>query len=268
MNDDPTYPQIAAIVYQACANYDPYLPPLSPDLAQSWGKAFEKYALRLDDLLAAVDRIYAEQIDCQLRGPGRIVQSAREIRHDHTQREDEAQRRAREDAFDQRVAVARAEQLRVEIANTGAAKAVDDDEPKYTRPSQSDDPAVTARVAALRVRCPHCHANAGQHCHNSATGTRLRNLPAHHDRIAVAEGRPPTTPRSESSASFTARQHEPPADPCLRCGQWIRLGPEARKSENPRWCGECNFDQAEFMRLREQDELLGEPVRTRVTWRW
>jgi hypothetical protein len=52
-------------------------------------------------------------------------------------------------------------------------------------------------------------------------------------------------------------------DPCLRCGRWIRLGPEARKGENPRWCGECNFDQHEFTRLQQQDQILGDPVRTK-----
>jgi hypothetical protein len=52
-------------------------------------------------------------------------------------------------------------------------------------------------------------------------------------------------------------------DPCLRCGHWIRLGPEATKSENPRWCGECNFDLTEFARLREQDEILGVEPRTK-----
>jgi hypothetical protein len=52
-------------------------------------------------------------------------------------------------------------------------------------------------------------------------------------------------------------------DPCLKCGQRIRLGPEARPNENPRWCGECNFDMHEFVRLRAQDEILGRPPRER-----
>ena len=52
-------------------------------------------------------------------------------------------------------------------------------------------------------------------------------------------------------------------DPCLRCGRWIRLGPEARKNENPRWCGHCNFDRTEFTRLQAQDQILGQPVRNR-----
>ena len=52
-------------------------------------------------------------------------------------------------------------------------------------------------------------------------------------------------------------------DPCLKCGRWIRLGPEARTHENPRWCGECNFDLHEFQRLRAQDEVTGRPARTK-----
>jgi hypothetical protein len=50
-------------------------------------------------------------------------------------------------------------------------------------------------------------------------------------------------------------------DPCMYCHRWIRLGPDAHKNENPRWCGECNFDQHEFVRLQHQDEALGLPVR-------
>jgi hypothetical protein len=50
---------------------------------------------------------------------------------------------------------------------------------------------------------------------------------------------------------MTADPHD--NDPCLRCHTWIRLGPYAHKSENPRWCGECNFDQREFNRLQTQD---------------
>ena len=52
-------------------------------------------------------------------------------------------------------------------------------------------------------------------------------------------------------------------DPCLRCRRFIRLGPDAAKGENPRWCGECNFDQHEFSRLQAQDHILGHPVRTK-----
>lgn len=52
-------------------------------------------------------------------------------------------------------------------------------------------------------------------------------------------------------------------DPCLRCRRWIRLGPEAHKHENPRWCGECNFDRTEFERLQQQDEVLGMAPRTK-----
>ena len=52
-------------------------------------------------------------------------------------------------------------------------------------------------------------------------------------------------------------------DPCLRCRRRIRLGPDANKDENPRWCGECNFDQTEFTRLQAQDQILGQPVRKR-----
>jgi hypothetical protein len=52
-------------------------------------------------------------------------------------------------------------------------------------------------------------------------------------------------------------------EPCPHCRRFIRLGPEALEHENPRWCGECNFDLSEFARLRAQDEILGLTPRTK-----
>jgi hypothetical protein len=212
--------------------------------------------LAKDDALQAVRAHFREQPGVWLE-PGHVVTGVRAIQRDRYDRQSEAERAEREAICDAKVAGWAAE--------LEAATAIPDDgKPiRYTRPSTTNDPAVAARAAALKVSCPHCHANIGQPCHNSATGTRLKELPAHHDRVAVAEGRPPSTPRSVGAAAITAPPG-PPADPCLRCGRWIRLGPEARKSENPSWCGECNFTQAEFMRLRAQDEVLGQPVRQKL----
>lgn len=53
-------------------------------------------------------------------------------------------------------------------------------------------------------------------------------------------------------------------DPCLRCGKWVRLGSDAERGENPRWCGHCNFDRQEFLRLRAQDDILGRPIRRKA----
>lgn len=54
------YAQVAAAVYQACNAFDPYLPPLSAELAKAWGRLFEKYKLNVDDLMSGVDRVYIE----------------------------------------------------------------------------------------------------------------------------------------------------------------------------------------------------------------
>lgn len=54
------YAQIAAAVYQACNAFDPYLPKLSVEMAQAWGRQFEKYQFTAEELLRAVDTVYEE----------------------------------------------------------------------------------------------------------------------------------------------------------------------------------------------------------------
>lgn len=188
MNDIPNYPQIAAVVYQACTNYDPYLPPLTPDLARSWGKAFAKYALGLGDLLAAVDRIYSEEIDYRLSGPARIVQTAREVRRDRAEREDEAERQACEDAFDAALA-ARNKPLIRGIADTIGAAKHPDNARQFTRPS-----ADPTSLPVLKVPCTYCKASVGRPCIAKSTGRPMREEPrAHPARITAAAKHPEDT---------------------------------------------------------------------------
>lgn len=76
------YAQIAAAVYQACNSYDPYLPQLSVDMAQAWGRLFEKHKLAPDLLLKAVDRVYGEHGSGYRPLPKDIVDAARAIRRE------------------------------------------------------------------------------------------------------------------------------------------------------------------------------------------
>jgi hypothetical protein len=76
------YAQIAAVVYQACNAYDPYMPPLSPEMAKAWGRQFEKHKLTPDLLLQAVDRIYDEHGSGYRPLPKDITDAGRTIRRE------------------------------------------------------------------------------------------------------------------------------------------------------------------------------------------
>lgn len=76
------YPAIAAAVYQACNHFDPYLPPLSEDLARAWGRLFERHRLSTADLLAGVDKVYDEHSSGYRPLPKDIVDAARAIRRE------------------------------------------------------------------------------------------------------------------------------------------------------------------------------------------
>lgn len=77
---EPNYAQIAAAVYQACNHFDPYLPPLSADLARAWGRQFEKYRLTVEDLLAGVDKVYEDNGSGYRPLPKDISDAARFLR--------------------------------------------------------------------------------------------------------------------------------------------------------------------------------------------
>jgi hypothetical protein len=84
------YAQIAAAAYQRCTHYDPYLPPVSADLARAWGTQFEKHRLSEADLLAAVDVVYDEHGCSGFRvGVKDITDAARKIRRDRDDRQDD-----------------------------------------------------------------------------------------------------------------------------------------------------------------------------------
>lgn len=146
------YPQIAAAIYQACATYDPYMPALNADTAKSWAQAFRHYQLPVDDLLAAVNKLYRERGNNQ-RGEqfrimvGDICQAARGIRQDKFDRQTLA-------AIENYNAVvdARIEPFIVELADSktvnrhqGAA---------YLR--RQPNPLI--------VSCPRCRATIGSRC--------------------------------------------------------------------------------------------------------
>src|ERR1700756_342896 len=132
----PNYPQVAAAVYQACTQYDQYLPQLNSDVATAWAKVFAYYNLSPEDLLAGVDAIYRENGSGYRPLPGDIAKAAREIRQDRWQRTDEAQRSLREQRIDAKLAGV--------VAELAAGKGIPDDDVKYRRPTHNP----------LSVDCP------------------------------------------------------------------------------------------------------------------
>jgi hypothetical protein len=50
----------------------------------------------------------------------------------------------------------------------------------------------------------------------------------------------PINERHAAALKALAAATDHDSDPCLRCHKWIRLGPDAHKGENPRWCGQCD----------------------------
>ncbi len=165
------YPQIAAVIYQACATYDPYMPALNPDTAKSWAEAFRHYRLPVDDLLAAVNKLYRERGNNQ-RGEqfrimvGDICQAARGIRQDRFDRQSLA-------AIENHSAVvdARIEPLIMELAES---KNVDGHQgAAYLR--RQPNPLI--------VSCPRCHATIGSRCTSGGL-----TMQAFHERREILAG--------------------------------------------------------------------------------
>jgi hypothetical protein len=168
--------QVAAAVYQACTTYDQFLPRLSPDVARSWAKVFTYHRLTPDELIAGVDKVYLDHGSGYRPLPADIANAARQLRRDRAERETEAERRAREDRIDQRVAQG--------IATVAAACSI----PEH--PARSEEhtawptcqacnrsPLVTPTAVAAGI-CPPCEqVSAGrspqhrQERNNSEKGT-------------------------------------------------------------------------------------------------
>lgn len=76
----PNYPQMAALVYGKCAAYDPYLAEPSAETCLAWAEQFALGGFELDDLMAAVTRVYSEHGSGYRPLPKDITDAARFIR--------------------------------------------------------------------------------------------------------------------------------------------------------------------------------------------
>lgn len=191
---DPTanYPAIAAGVYQACTTYDQYLPALSEPVARAWAKVFERYALTAEDLVAAVDKLYAERGNGFRPLPGDIAAAARAIRSERAEREPDEHRDARQAALDTRhrlepaapsaprdglsdaASAARLEAIRALAAEKAAERA------------EAEAPAVVG-VNPADASCDHCRAAIGAPCVIPGSTQRLTQRRYHPSREEKAK---------------------------------------------------------------------------------
>ncbi|AMQ67020.1 hypothetical protein SEA_CRACKLEWINK_85 [Mycobacterium phage Cracklewink] len=179
MQQQLTYPQVATAVYQACANYDQYLPEASKPVMLAWAKVFERYRLTVEDLLAAVDKLYAEHGNGWKPLPGDIAQTARALR---TERADSqvTVTPALTGAEEQRAAAARLEAMKA----LAAEKALESAEPAAASPAGSNPYSA---VNPLSVSCDHCRAAIGAPCMVAGTNQRLTKTPYHDSRVQKAK---------------------------------------------------------------------------------
>lgn len=96
------YTKIAAAVLAKCATKDPFFPKPSPMLCLGWGEEFQKWNLSADDLLAGVSKAYSDNGNGFRPLPKDIIDAARAIRRDRSDREDDEQRALREERNDRK----------------------------------------------------------------------------------------------------------------------------------------------------------------------
>lgn len=115
------YKQIAALALAKCAAYDPWFPKASQAIVDSWAEQIKIYKLELPDVLAGVTKMYSENGSGFRPLPKDLVDAARSIRRDRTERESDEDRWAREATLD-----ARALDAITSRTGTSVGKAVDD----------------------------------------------------------------------------------------------------------------------------------------------
>ncbi|URM86522.1 hypothetical protein PBI_HILLTOPFARM_81 [Mycobacterium phage Hilltopfarm] len=177
------YPPIAMAVYQACLNYDPYLPESREAMVRAWAKVFFRFQLTLNDLTAAVDKLYAERESGFKPLPADIANAARALRHDRRQREEvtAASRPALTDEEAERAARARIEAIKA----LAAEKKLELEE----KPAQIGSAGSATHLGGnpLAIACSWCRASAGSPCVSPATGLRLTQTPYHPARVEAAK---------------------------------------------------------------------------------
>ncbi|OBS01878.1 hypothetical protein A9W98_18010 [Mycobacterium gordonae] len=92
--------QTAALALAKCAAYDPWFPKASQAIVDSWAEQIERYELARADVLAGVTKMYSDNGSGFRPLPKDLTDAARAVRRERTERESDAERRAREDVRD------------------------------------------------------------------------------------------------------------------------------------------------------------------------
>lgn len=111
----------AARALAKCAAYDPWFPQPNRLTVGAWAEQIDRWKLDLPDILAGVVKMYADNGSGFRPLPKDLVDAARAIRADRTQRESAAEREAREDRHD-----AELERRNVAALTAGFGKSIDD----------------------------------------------------------------------------------------------------------------------------------------------
>ena len=112
---------IAAQALAKCAAYDPWFPQPNRATVAAWAEQINHWKLNLPDVLAGVAKMYADNGHGFRPLPKDLIDAARAIRADRTQRESAAEREAREDRRD-----AELEHRNIAALTSGFGKSIDD----------------------------------------------------------------------------------------------------------------------------------------------
>lgn len=167
------YAQIAAAAYQTCITYDQYLPPLSPDLARSWGRVFEAHSFKAEHVIDGVHALYAEKGNGYRPLPADIAQAASAVRRNQNMSESREEREARQEALSAKAKVD------PEIAQLAERLSLPV-EPKYKRGGPNSPKSIA---------CPWCKAQTGQPCVEPSSGKPLTRTPYHPARTEAWAGK-------------------------------------------------------------------------------
>jgi hypothetical protein len=95
-----SYQQIAALALAKCAAYDPWFPKPSHATVEAWSEAISEYRLNAEDVLEGVKLAYRDNGSGFKPLPKDIVQAARAVRRERSERESDQERKVREEAID------------------------------------------------------------------------------------------------------------------------------------------------------------------------
>jgi hypothetical protein len=161
----------AKAVLAKCAANDPWFPQPAESTVLAWAEQITLTNMPKDLLLEAVTSVYASNGHGFKPLPADVINAARSIRRDRTEREDDEIRSQREAIIDSRIAE--------HVAEIAAAKTIPDEELKFQRPQNN----------ALLVPCATCHASVGRRCTASDAKPLRRSLYHPQRLVAAAETR-------------------------------------------------------------------------------